>query len=180
MKLYQFDEDTLNFKPINLKKYLFFPILFFVFLSFIFWSPEPQNQCIEYERDIMYYNEKDQFHHDSLLNLINSLNFNFPDIVYAQSILETGRFSSKIFLENNNLFGMKQARVRSTTALKTQYGHAYYNNWKSSVYDYALWYNKYMSRIKNKEEYFMFLSQYYAEDPNYVNKLKQIIDEISG
>jgi uncharacterized FlgJ-related protein len=39
----------------------------------------------------------------------------------------------KIFVENNNLFGMKEARVRLNLAKGTQYGHAYYDDWKESV-----------------------------------------------
>ena len=41
----------------------------------------------------------------------------YPDIVFAQAILETGEFTSEIFHLNRNLFGMKFPRIRKTTSL---------------------------------------------------------------
>lgn len=175
---YKFDKTTLEFKPIKASKYIVGLFSVVGIVSIISFNKDSSKECIEYESDIIQYNKQDIFNQDTLKHFIESLNFNFPDIIYAQAVLETGNFSSKIFRENHNLFGMKQAKVRSTTALGTQYSHAYYNDWRMSVMDYALWYNKYMSRIKSKEQYYEFLGQYYAEDPNYVNKLKVIVNEI--
>jgi hypothetical protein len=45
-----------------------------------------------------------EFHKDSLIRLLKNLNVKFPHIVMAQSILETGHWTSKIYNENNNLF----------------------------------------------------------------------------
>ena len=97
------------------------------------------------------------------------------DIVYAQAILETNNFKSRIFNENNNLFGMKQAVKRITKARYTQYEHAYYKNWIESLDDYALYSSTYLSSLKTESDYFEYISQYYAEDSQYVTKLKKII-----
>lgn len=109
------------------------------------------------------------------LELINVRNRN---IVISQSILESNWFSSDIFLKNNNLFGMKQARVRETTAIGTNRNHAKYEHWTHSVEDYKLWYD-YVTRKREYVNYFCFLTAMgYAEDPYYIPKLKQIKNEL--
>ena len=99
----------------------------------------------------------------------------YPDVAMAQSMLETGYFKSGIFLDNNNLFGMKQATVRVNTASGTQHNHAYYDTWRESVYDYAFYQTRYLSGAKTESEYLYVLGQSYAEDPNYVTKLQNEI-----
>ena len=46
-----------------------------------------------------------------------------------------------------------------------------------SVYDYGFYYASYLSGITTEKGYFDFLSQFYAEDPDYVVKLKGIIED---
>lgn len=116
-----------------------------------------------------------EFSPEKLKAYILELNIKFPHIVYAQAKLETGEFKSKIFKENNNLFGLKQAKRRPTTNKGEENGHAYYDNWKESVVDYGFYSARFLCEIKTEDEYFQYLSQNYAEDPNYVVKLKQII-----
>jgi len=93
----------------------------------------------------------------------------------AQSIVETGHWDSKIFKENHNLFGLRQAVIRINTANGTQYNHAYYDNWKESLYDYAFYSCRYLSSISTEEEYFQYLQKNYAESPTYVETLKNTI-----
>jgi uncharacterized FlgJ-related protein len=132
------------------------------------------------ESEIMLIMAKhDKFSTDKLLVMIKELNFSFPDIVYAQAILETDNFKSRIFIENNNLFGMKQAVKRITKARCSQYDHAYYKNWMESVDDYALYSSTYLSSLKTESDYFEYLSQNYAEDSQYVTKLKNIITSMN-
>jgi flagellum-specific peptidoglycan hydrolase FlgJ len=120
-------------------------------------------------------NEK-PFHQDSLVNLLTELNVKYPHIVMAQSIVETGHWTSKIFNENHNLFGMKEAAVRVHTAKGTQYGHAYYQNWRESVYDYAFYQCRYLGGIRSEDEYYQYLAGSYAESPNYVQSLKRVVE----
>jgi hypothetical protein len=120
-------------------------------------------------------NEKNAFTPERLKSYILELNIKFPHIVYAQAQLESGEFKSHIFRENNNLFGLKCAKIRPTTNLGENNGHAYFENWRDCVIDYAMYSAAYLQDIKTESEYFQYLGQNYAEDPNYVAKLKQII-----
>jgi flagellum-specific peptidoglycan hydrolase FlgJ len=110
-----------------------------------------------------------------LKSYILELNIRFPHIVYAQAKLESGNFKSEVFKTNNNLFGMKQARKRPTTAKGTELNHAFYESWQESVVDYGMFSATYLNDIKTESDYFEYLNQNYAEDPNYVVKLKTII-----
>lgn len=115
------------------------------------------------------------FNEQLLKEYIEELNIAFPEIVFAQAKLESGNFKGKMFLENHNLFGMKKPSIRSTTAKGEQYGHAYYDSWKESVLDYALWSCRYLSHVKTKEQYLDYLANNYAEDTLYIKKLHSII-----
>lgn len=98
-----------------------------------------------------------------------------PDIIFAQARIETGNFTSVIFKENKNLFGMKLAKQRETTAIDENRGHAVYENWKKSVDDLKIWQEKYASKFKSKKAYLDYLSEVYAEDENYINLIKKMI-----
>jgi len=129
------------------------------------------------EEKLVLLNEVNHpFSEESLITLLKELNVKFPHIVLAQSIVETGHWTSNIFKENHNLFGMKQARVRVNTARGTQYNHAYYDSWRESVYDYAFYQCRYLASIKTEEQYFQYLADSYAEAGDYINTLKQVIE----
>ena len=99
----------------------------------------------------------------------------YADYIVRQAILETGNFTSAIFLENNNLLGMKHPRVRPTTSLGTNRGHAVYHHWTESVEDYLLWLRYYKDRGWDTQDYFRFLRKVgYAEDPYYIYKLQNL------
>lgn len=119
--------------------------------------------------------ENNGFNEEKLIQMLKDLNVKFPHIVLAQAKLETGHFKSKIFNENHNLFGMKEARVRIHTAKGTQYNHAYYDNWMESVYDYAFYQATYHSDKKTERQYYRALDKSYAESKNYSDALKEII-----
>lgn len=118
----------------------------------------------------------DEFEKEKLVEMLKDLNVRFPHIVMAQSIQETGRWKSAIFLENHNLFGMKEARSRITTAEGTSRNHAYYGHWRESVYDYAFYQCRYLAGIRSESEYYQYLAASYAEDPNYVQRVKEIVE----
>jgi hypothetical protein len=127
------------------------------------------------EEKLVIIQEHNQFSEDRLIEKLKELNVKFPYIVFAQSKLETGNFTSKIFRENSNCFGMREAKQRITTAQGTENNHAYYASWGESVYDYAFYQCRYLSGINTEEQYFQYLSQSYAENPNYVSILKDMI-----
>jgi flagellum-specific peptidoglycan hydrolase FlgJ len=132
----------------------------------------------DYERILeININGEREFNENGLVKeLIKYKNIKYPHIVLAQAKLESNNYSSRIFMENNNLFGMKEANVRITTAEGTQYKHARYETWQESVLDYILWQNRYGSKCKTEQQYYNLLNGY-AEDTNYQAKLKNIISK---
>lgn len=113
MKLYKYNKSTLQYEyvniPINFLKTLLGLFSLFLFLGLAIPS---QKEYVADNETVLIVNDLDEFSEEKLIEEINKLNFKFPHIVLAQSILETGYYKSKIFKENNNLFGMKEARVR--------------------------------------------------------------------
>ena len=124
--------------------------------------------------------EKQSFNDSVFIEYLRAINIKFPEIVYAQAVLETGNFKSKIFNTNNNLFGMKEATKRPTLAKGTELEHAYYDTWKESVIDYALYQARYLSSIRSEAQYFEYLEANYAEDPEYINKIKNITNRLKS
>jgi uncharacterized FlgJ-related protein len=99
----------------------------------------------------------------------------YPDIVMAQAKIETAHFTSKIFRENHNLFGMKLPKQRSTTAIGEQHNHAEYTSWRQSVIDYKIWQDRVLTKVKSRRAYLKYLSKYYATDKQYVTLIKKMI-----
>ncbi len=129
------------------------------------------------EEKLIIVQEFNKFDESRLIEKLKELNVKFPYIALAQARLETGNFSSKVFRENNNLFGMREAKQRITTAKGTENNHAYYHSWHESVLDYAFYQCRYLSGIQTEAQYLDYLRQSYAEDPNYVNRLVTIITD---
>lgn len=116
----------------------------------------------------------------------------FSDIVAAQCFLETGYLTSRMYKENNNLFGIKYVQPKKGEhpfAFGERLGHAYYLSKGKSVAHYRS-YQKRMLNLarlqgrypKNNEEYFALLEDLphargkrYAEDPQYIAKLREIL-----
>lgn len=94
-----------------------------------------------------------------------SIDCKFPEIVTAQSILETGHFKSYSCRVRHNLFGLR-------------YNHKYlqFANWKLSC-------DAYISKVQYKYksgDYYTFLDELgYASDPDYCKKLKKIKTQIN-
>jgi uncharacterized FlgJ-related protein len=177
MKVYGYDKENLQYYEIKyLPKTLKYLGLIFGVLLILGLSSS--NTVVKYITDtesILIIEDENEFSKNKLITKIKELNFKFPHIVLAQAQLETGNFTSIIFQDGMNLFGMKQARIRINTAKGTKKGHAYYNTWEESLYDYAFFSSSYLYKIKSDREYFQYLDKYYAEDPKYTKKLKQII-----
>lgn len=56
--------------------------------------------------------------------------------IAAKSAHETGRWTSAIFRENHNLFGMKEPSIRQNLVTGTSRGHATFNTNHDSMVDY--------------------------------------------
>jgi hypothetical protein len=182
-KIYRINNRSLKYEDVTYKIIvicLVFSIIGVISVSLIGYKKIKGVEYITEETKKIIIKEKlkeNEFSPERLKEYILELNIRFPHIVYAQAQLETCNFTSHIFKVNNNLFGMREAKRRPTTNKGTENGHAYFDNWKESVVDYAFYQAAYLFKLKSEDEYWDYLGQNYAEDPNYVNKLKNIIEK---
>ena len=147
-------------------------LVLFLFLGSVERKPVEPVHTVE---TIFFEVSNDVFSEELLVKAIKQMKLDHPHVVLAQAKLETGHFKSTIFLENNNLFGMKRARSRPTTAVGSHRGHAVYRNWRESLIDYVL-YSAYYTDDKNEHELYEHLGKHYAEDPIYSVKLKDVVE----
>ena len=90
-----------------------------------------------------------------------------PTIVKAQAILETAHFSSDLCVKNNNLFGLYDGKNKKYYS---------YNHWWESIEAYK---ELIQRKYDNSKYYYMFLEDIkYAKDKDYINKLKEIAEEL--
>jgi flagellum-specific peptidoglycan hydrolase FlgJ len=100
-----------------------------------------------------------------------------PEIVYAQALIESGNFTSWLFQHNHNLFGMKLAVYRKTTAIGERRNHARFSDWFEAVKDYKLWQDaKFGGKLVSQSEYLKALSKY-AADKRYISKVRKHLPE---
>ena len=115
----------------------------------------------------------------SIQNLKNEIvkqNIKYPNIALAQAVHESGHFSSNVYLENNNLFGMKKPSVRKTLATGENRGHATFNNWVDSVKDYKLFQDELGYSKLSVKDYFNKLDKDYCPGCNYSKKIKDQLE----
>lgn len=178
---YKFDDKKLIFIKNKKKITLFWCSLFLISVGFFMIGRHVQIKPLDIlEKEVFIIDckgEDEKFSRDKFIEEIKRLEIKFPHIVMAQSIVETGKWKSEIFKQNNNLFGMKEAKSRINTAVGTNLNYAYYQNWKESVYDYAFYQCQYLSQIKTEEEYFSYLESSYAESPEYVASIRSTIQK---
>jgi len=153
-------------------KSLTVPVLGLLLISTVI-SAKRSPEVVEIEKVVVEKSCSEPFTKQALIEEIKNLNFKYPDVVIAQAKLETGNFTSDIFLENNNLFGMKKAYSRINTATGVNKGHATYDCWRDSLLDYALYVSRYV-RADNQDELLAHLGKYYAQDPIYESKVRRV------
>lgn len=189
--IYHYSEENLTFKKVSLKKIAYTALAVAVGLTLAFSlnsyysHKEGFSEGTKYTIEHMSVEEKmlvitnahgSSFSQAKLVQMLKDLNVRFPHIVMAQSIIESGHFQSNIFRTNHNLFGMKQAKMRCTTAKGTNLAHAYYDNWKESVYDYAFFQSRYLHDLKTEAQYLEYLDRNYAEAKDYDLAIKHVIE----
>jgi uncharacterized FlgJ-related protein len=127
---------------------------------------------------VVYKDKPDMFTEDKLISYLKALNIKYPEVVFAQAVIESGNFTSKKFKKDNNLFGMKKARSRATLALNSEGNYARFNTWRESVIDYALYQSMFVRKIKSRDAYISHLADSYATSPNYSSHLIKVINEV--
>lgn len=185
--LYTYCKRTLVFnriKPSKIIKLFFIAIAIFtsaMYLTYNYAKYRALEQSIDemhFEEQVIIVNQRinNDFSKEALAEELKRLNVKYPHIVMAQAMIESGHFQSNIFRSNHNLFGMKEARQRVTTARGTNLNHAYYENWKESVIDYAMFQAAYLKDLKTEAAYLLYLDANYAEAQNYDSAVKKMIE----
>lgn len=146
---------------------LIFPIMFCVGL----WvASEDSKECKPPETKVDILEYRQHFHskspQDGLMEALIYYDVKYPHIVYAQALIETGNFKSNLCLSDNNLFGLYNSS-------RSRYHR--FDHWVESVIAYK---NFIQRRYKPPEDYYKFLQRIgYAEDPNYISKLKKVVNK---
>jgi hypothetical protein len=178
--IYRFNSKKLQYTEVS-RLWILFVILLtglvFSIISFSIGIKLFKVVLMSDEARLIVMREDNEFSRDKLREYILQLNIKYPHIVLAQAELESGGFSSTIFKENKNFFGMKCAKLRPTTNTGENKGHACFNTWRDCVVDYAFYSATYLNDLHSESEYLNYLGQNYAEDTAYVSKLKVIIEQ---
>ena len=176
--LYTYCKDSLTFKRVKTRKLIKAAAASLLFLAISFYGTyevAQKNSIIRsmsemsYEQKVIIVDEfsNGAFSKEAVVEELKRLNVKYPHIVLAQALIESGHFQSNIFRSNHNLFGMKEAKQRVTTARGTNLGHAYYDNWKESILDYAMFQSAYLRDLKTEDQYLNYLGKNYAEARQY-------------
>ena len=147
----------------------------------LFFTLSPQIKSEGSNTELKELREPSHINYERLYEHILKAGVKFPDIAFAQAVLESAHFKSPLFERANNLFGMQYPIKRETTAISSTNGYSKYENWHESVYDYKLW-QDFLFRRRGEltqAEYFAYLHKWYAEDKKYVIKVKNKMKEFS-
>ncbi len=184
--IYQFDQDKLAHVRFSRKKLIVIGLVVAA-VSFSIGAVSTfllkrKESAPEYEELVILINEmeRDQMSPKRIYEYMKEIGVNQPEVVWAQVAIETG-FKSDILFESHNLFGMKKAACRPNVQSGKGRGHATYHNWKMSVIDYAMWQASTGAwKIKTRDGYLDFLNGRYAEDPGYISKLREILNNFDS
>jgi hypothetical protein len=175
--IYYYDKKELTMKKITWYNYVIIVIiLLFLGTSFGFVSTVKTNEWIEKVPIIIRPNQE-VLNEKNLRNEIKKLNLKYEDVIIAQYKIESNEGKSHIFKENNNFLGLKEAKLRPTTALGTNLGHAFYSDWRNCLIDYSLWQLSNTRSINSQEEYIQLLGSIYAEDQSYMDKINKLLNK---
>lgn len=114
-----------------------------------------------YVHDTIMIEKHITLNEQNVLNEIHKQELKHPRIVLAQAKLESNNFKSLLTKSHNNFLGIKKNNE-----------YVKYDSWNHCITDYK-------NRVQNKYnggDYYLFLQRIrYAEDPDYINKLKAIV-----
>ena len=76
----------------------------------------------------------------NLLAELYAQGVHYPEVVYAQSMIESAHLTSNVCVTRNNLFGMHQPTVRESTTIANKGDkYAKFSTWQDAVQDMKLW-----------------------------------------
>lgn len=122
---------------------------------------------------------------DTLFKFVCESGAWYPEITMAQLIIESASFTSNVGKNARNGFGMKKCGEGPNSRPSLQIpgvdysGYGVYMNWYHSVLDRHLWdLWVFKGAMPNSiEDYLHKIGNIYAEDPNYISKVKKIAAE---
>ena len=100
---------------------------------------------------------------EGLYKACDYYNIQYPDIVIAQALLESGFFKSDLCLEHHNLFGLYNSRTKD---------YYHFDHWTESVKAYR---DKVQYKYKEGDYYEWLQELGYAEDTLYIPKVKNLV-----
>lgn len=133
---------------------------------------EEQMLSLEYSIGYWFINQPEQINDSILYLFLKDNNAWYPEILLKQAKIESGNYTSNVYMNTNNLYGMKKVGKRQTTQLNSTYnGYGCYTNWCESVLDRMLWDIFYFKNKKPTKEEYLNAMSIYAEAENYVELL---------
>ena len=143
-------------------------LLVVVFFINVYSDNKKENTIVEKEDSVSVQWRQNHFllSEENLYNELVAQGVDFPEIVTAQAILETGHFKSYACLQQNNLFGLRDNKGKYMS----------FPHWTDAVAAYKKYIQRYNHPVP--EDYYAYLQELgYAEDPQYIDKLKQIVNK---
>lgn len=168
--MYIYNPNTLQFYKVGWwqRNYIYLILI----TCFILSSFKPVESIKTKEEYISFIKEENAFTELNFKSKLKELKIKYPDVVWAQSKIESASYTSPIFKENNNMLGIKVSTTRPSTFIGENRGHASYDTWQDCLIDYAIWQSTF-TRGLSKEQYLQYLGKVYAEDSNYEAKIRR-------
>jgi hypothetical protein len=167
MELFKFDQNSLGYykinKPMYLLKYIGMTLGVCLAIGIFSSMQYIQNEKIRLVKSEAVINliTNESFTKQKFFEEVDNSNFNFPDIIKAQALIESEHFSSPVWKENNNALGMRLPNTRFTVATGDNLGHATYRTWKDCIKDRLIYEALYLNDL-TKDQYFKYLDKVYA------------------
>lgn len=126
-----------------------------------------KKQSVKQQDVLSYYTgSKKELNEENVMKVINEVGLSNQLYVLAQSVLETGHYTSNVCQNYHNIFGL-------------------YNSRKKDYYRFARWedsvvaYQKFIQYRYKGGDYLAFLKRIgYAEDPGYTGKVAKIVVQL--
>lgn len=127
---------------------------------------------LEYSIGFWFIHTPEKLTDSTLYELLKENGAWYPDILLKQAKLESSNYNSKLCRNNNNIYGMKEVHSRPTTQRGGRNGYGFYDNWCLSALDRLLWDIFRFDNKKPSEEEYLKAMRIYAEDTDYIRKIK--------
>lgn len=153
-----------------MNKYILYIITFFIGMLIgmvSIWHYYTVSEVLEEEKEsedicVKWRTEHFKLSKENLYSELIAQKIDYPEIVLAQALLETGNFKSYSCKVRNNLFGLMR---KDGTYME-------FDHWTNSVHAYKKYIQKY-KEVPN--DYYKYLNDLgYAEDSIYVIRIKEI------